>query len=256
MRYRQPADIVPLRASDRSSRERFDVKMQDLVLVSVDDHLVEPPDLFDKHIPAKYKNDVPKLIQREDGTDAWVFEGQEATNVGLNAVAGRPPEEYGTEPTKLSEIREGCYDIHERIRDMNANGVAAAYELPVLSAVLRTVLRPRAGQGSGIGRAAGVQRLAHRPVVRRVSRTDDSPSAAADLGSYADGGGGAACGGEGMPRSNVLRKPDEAGVPVAARSPLGSVLASLQRREHRGQSPHRFVVVGCDHVSWMRPSTP
>ena len=49
--------------------------MQDLVLVSVDDHLVEPPDLFEKHIPAKYKNDVPKLIQREDGTDAWVFEG-------------------------------------------------------------------------------------------------------------------------------------------------------------------------------------
>ena len=82
--------IVSLWATSLSSRE-FDVEMQDLVLVSVDDHLVEPPDLFDKHIPAKYKNDVPKLIQREDGTDAWVFEGQEATNVGLNAVAGRPP---------------------------------------------------------------------------------------------------------------------------------------------------------------------
>ena len=34
------------------------------------------------------------------------------------------------EPTKLSEIREGCYDIHERIRDMNANGVAAALNFP------------------------------------------------------------------------------------------------------------------------------
>ena len=104
--------------------------MNDLVLVSVDDHLVEPPGLFDKHIPAKYKDDVPKLIQREDGTDAWVFEGQEATNVGLNAVAGRPPDEYGAEPTKLSEIREGCYDVDERIRDMNANGVAAAMNFP------------------------------------------------------------------------------------------------------------------------------
>jgi hypothetical protein len=75
------------------------MNMNDLVLVSVDDHLVEPPDMFDGHIPAKYKDDVPKLIQREDGTDAWVFEGQEATNVGLNAVAGRPPDEYGAEPT-------------------------------------------------------------------------------------------------------------------------------------------------------------
>jgi hypothetical protein len=79
--------------------------------------------MFKGHIPDKYKDDVPKLIKREDGTDAWVFEGQEATNVGLNAVAGRPPDEYGAEPTKLSEIRKGCYNIHERIRDMNANGV-------------------------------------------------------------------------------------------------------------------------------------
>src|SRR3954447_6450837 len=102
------------------------MNMNELVLVSVDDHLVEPPDMFDAHIPAKYKDDVPKLIQREEGTDAWVFEGQEATNVGLNAVAGRPPDEYGAEPTKLSESRERCYSIHVRIRDMNASGVAAA----------------------------------------------------------------------------------------------------------------------------------
>jgi predicted TIM-barrel fold metal-dependent hydrolase len=106
------------------------MKMDDFVLVSVDDHLVEPPDLFDGHIPAKYKDDVPKLITREDGTNAWVFEGQEATNVGLNAVAGRPPDEYGAEPTKLSEIRDGCYKIDERIRDMNANGVAASLNFP------------------------------------------------------------------------------------------------------------------------------
>lgn len=77
--------------------------MNDFVLVSVDDHLVEPPDMFDNHIPAKYKNDVPKLIQRADGTDAWVFEGQEATNVGLNAVAGRP--RTSTAPSRPNSAR-------------------------------------------------------------------------------------------------------------------------------------------------------
>jgi predicted TIM-barrel fold metal-dependent hydrolase len=106
------------------------MKMDDFVLVSVDDHLVEPPDMFRNHIPAKWRGQEPKVIQRADGTDAWVFEGQEATNVGLNAVAGRPPDEYGAEPTKFSEIREGCYDVHERIRDMNANGVAASMNFP------------------------------------------------------------------------------------------------------------------------------
>ena len=82
------------------------------------------------------------MVTKPDGTDAWVFEGQEATNVGLNAVAGRPPDEYGAEPTRFSEMRPGCFDIHERIRDMNANGVLASHELPFLSAVLRPVLRP------------------------------------------------------------------------------------------------------------------
>lgn len=28
--------------------------MDDLILISVDDHMVEPPDMFDNHIPAKY----------------------------------------------------------------------------------------------------------------------------------------------------------------------------------------------------------
>ena len=92
------------------------MKIEDLVLVSVDDHVVEPPDMFDGHIPAKWKDRAPKVVTDDDGTDAWEFEGQRATNVGLNAVAGRPPDEYGAEPTRFSEMRPGCFDIDEIIR--------------------------------------------------------------------------------------------------------------------------------------------
>ena len=106
------------------------MNIDDLILVSVDDHVVEPPEMFEGHIPEKCKDRAPKVVTRDDGTDAWVFEGQEATNVGLNAVAGRPPDEYGVEPTRFSEMRPGCFDIHERIRDMNANGVLASMNFP------------------------------------------------------------------------------------------------------------------------------
>ena len=106
------------------------MNIDDLILVSVDDHVVEPPDMFAGHIPDRYKDQAPKVITKPDDTDAWVFEGQEATNVGLNAVAGRPPDEYGVEPTSFSEMRPGCFDIHERIRDMNANGVLASMNFP------------------------------------------------------------------------------------------------------------------------------
>ena len=63
----------------------------------------------------------------------WAFEGVEVPNVGLNAVAGRPPEEYGFEPTAFDEIRRGAYDIHERVRDMNVNGMLGSMCFPSMT---------------------------------------------------------------------------------------------------------------------------
>jgi predicted TIM-barrel fold metal-dependent hydrolase len=104
--------------------------IDDLVLVSVDDHVVEPPHLFDAHLPDKWRDVAPRMVQRDDGTDVWLYEGKEIVNIGLNAVAGRPPDEYGMEPTSLREMRPGCYDVHERVRDMNANGVLGSMCFP------------------------------------------------------------------------------------------------------------------------------
>jgi predicted TIM-barrel fold metal-dependent hydrolase len=106
------------------------MKIEDMVLVSVDDHVVEPPDMFDNHLPAKYKDLAPQVIQADDGSDVWLYEGQMLPNIGLNAVAGKPPEEYGIDPTTFAEMRPGCYDIGERVRDMDANGVLGSMCFP------------------------------------------------------------------------------------------------------------------------------
>ena len=106
------------------------MELNDMVLVSVDDHVVEPPDLFEGLLPAKYADLAPQFITRPDGTNAWVYEDQEISNVALNAVAGRPPEEYGVEPTALSQLRPGCFDIAERVKDMDANGILGSLCFP------------------------------------------------------------------------------------------------------------------------------
>ena len=49
--------------------------INDMVLVSVDDHVVEPPHLFEGRLPAKYTDLAPKFITRDDGANAWVYEG-------------------------------------------------------------------------------------------------------------------------------------------------------------------------------------
>src|ERR1017187_7572386 len=89
------------------------MQAEDLILVSVDDHVIEPRGMFDGLLPAKYQDLAPQLIRRPDGTDYWHYHGQEIPNVGLNAVVGRPPEEYGIEPTSLDDMRPGCYDSRD-----------------------------------------------------------------------------------------------------------------------------------------------
>lgn len=103
---------------------------EELILISVDDHIIEPPDLFDAHLPERFKSDAPRIVRRGDGADVWRFGEVEVPNVALNAVAGRPKDEYGVEPQSLDEIRPGCYVVDERIKDMNACGVLASMNFP------------------------------------------------------------------------------------------------------------------------------
>lgn len=103
---------------------------KDMILISVDDHLVEPPHMFDGRLPAKFADQAPRITRKPDGSDVWMFNGVEIPNIGLNAVAGRPKEEYGIEPTSYEEMRPGCFDVHERVKDMSAGGVLGSMCFP------------------------------------------------------------------------------------------------------------------------------
>ncbi|HIL80760.1 MAG TPA: amidohydrolase [Myxococcales bacterium] len=106
------------------------MKIEDMIMISVDDHVVEPPDVFEGRLAEKYSDRAPHVVHKDDGTDVWVFEGRQMPNIGLNAVAGRPPEEYGVEPTAYEQLRPGCFDVKARIDDMNANGVLGSMCFP------------------------------------------------------------------------------------------------------------------------------
>jgi Amidohydrolase len=108
------------------------MQLEDMIIISVDDHVVEPPDLFENHLPLRYRDVAPRVVHMEDGSDQWDFCGFRVTNIGLNAVAGRPPEEYGREPGAFDEVRPGCFDVHERVKDMSANGMLASLNFPSL----------------------------------------------------------------------------------------------------------------------------
>lgn len=102
----------------------------DTQIISVDDHVIETRNVWQDRLPAKHKAAGPKGDTDDQGRDIWVFEGQPRYNIGLNAVAGRPRSEWGLDPTTYKEMRPGCYDIKERIRDMDEDGVWAQLCFP------------------------------------------------------------------------------------------------------------------------------
>jgi predicted TIM-barrel fold metal-dependent hydrolase len=99
------------------------MRMEDLVIASIDDHVVEPPDMFERHLPRDVVQ--PRVIEVK-GNQIWQWDDLIAVNIGLNAVVGRPKNEWGMEPARFDQLRKAAYDADARVDDMNANGVFAS----------------------------------------------------------------------------------------------------------------------------------
>ena len=121
-------------------------------VISVDDHLVEPPEMFEGRLPARFADRAPRVVTLEPGQavarkstqittgdgsatmagrQAWEYEGKLYTQVGLNAVAGRTDfRAQRTEPTSFADMRPGCFDVHARIADMDLAGIWASVNFP------------------------------------------------------------------------------------------------------------------------------
>jgi hypothetical protein len=103
-------------------------------LLSVDDHLIEHPRVWTDRLPKKYQDRAPQIkefpIDGKPPMQMWVYEGRTYPNIGLNAVAGKKPQEYGIEPVRYDDMIPGCYDPKARVADMDIDGVHAMLCFP------------------------------------------------------------------------------------------------------------------------------
>jgi len=107
-----------------------DPRLHLYTIISVDDHLVEPPDMFEGRLPSRLQRLAPHIVETAEGHQVWEFEGSFYTQSGANAVAGRRPEAITLQPYRFDEMRPGCWDIDARIKDMDINGVWASLNFP------------------------------------------------------------------------------------------------------------------------------
>jgi predicted TIM-barrel fold metal-dependent hydrolase len=103
-------------------------------LISVDDHLIEHPLVWQDRLPAQHRELGPRIVETaRDGLpsiQSWLYENRSYPYIGLNAVAGKKPEEYGIEPVRYDDMIPGCYDPKARVADMDIDGVEAMMCFP------------------------------------------------------------------------------------------------------------------------------
>jgi predicted TIM-barrel fold metal-dependent hydrolase len=120
------------------------------LIVSVDDHLVEPADLWTSRVPEHMKDKVPHVVMAPiDGTPIldgamyiekpgttgkvvpwWNYEEHWYTLKRAIAAAGYPADEVSLDAVGYDEMRQGCWDPAERLKDMTANHIEASLCFP------------------------------------------------------------------------------------------------------------------------------
>jgi predicted TIM-barrel fold metal-dependent hydrolase len=102
-----------------------------LTVISVDDHLIEPRDLWQKRLPKRLVDRGPRVVKQEYG-DAWAFEDRvdpwiaTSCSIGIDAT---DLERFGS----YDDLHPGCYDAAARLTDLDAAGVVASLCFPHVS---------------------------------------------------------------------------------------------------------------------------
>jgi predicted TIM-barrel fold metal-dependent hydrolase len=100
-------------------------------LISVDDHVLEPPNVWVDRVPAKDRDRAPHLVVDGD-EDYWVYEDLRLPSSGLSAVVGKKKEDFSPAPITYRDMAPGCYDPVERAKDMDRAGILASLCFPSL----------------------------------------------------------------------------------------------------------------------------
>jgi predicted TIM-barrel fold metal-dependent hydrolase len=120
-------------------------------IISVDDHVVEPPHVWRTWLPARFRDRGPRIERRgvagmrhvggghyeqvfaEDAperADCWVYEDLVYVHKRHVAAVGYPRDEMTMTPMTYDEMRPGCYDPEARIADNELNHVEASLCFP------------------------------------------------------------------------------------------------------------------------------
>jgi hypothetical protein len=207
-------------------------------------------------VPGRWPTRAPRVIENDDGTQYWHFEGRTLPEHRAERGGGPARETWSMEPARFDEMRPGCFDIHARIADMDLNGIWASLCFPSLVAGFCGAVFSRADDpelGLACMRAWNDWHLEvwagtypERIIPLQLPWLADIAVAAAEVRANAERGFKAVSFPEFPPRPRL---------PLHLHRGVGSLLRRLRGDRHRGLPAHRGLVVGPAAVTRPRRSS-
>ncbi|MEE8311788.1 MAG: amidohydrolase family protein [Candidatus Binatia bacterium] len=103
--------------------------MRDYKIIDCDQHVIEPPDLWQKWLDEKYHDRAPRLVKDEDGGDAWLL-GENKESLGLVAAMATKPRDLKWTGVRYADMHPGIYESAGRLELMDQDGIDAAVFFP------------------------------------------------------------------------------------------------------------------------------
>ena len=98
-------------------------------VIDVDTHLTEPPDVWTARMPAALHDRVPH-IERRDGRDVWVADGNVIGAPGFYSMAGFDGVLPASVPATYADIAASMYDGKARVELLDQEGIDAQVLYP------------------------------------------------------------------------------------------------------------------------------
>src|ERR1700712_4726196 len=113
-------------------------------LISSDNHINEPRDLFTKRFPKHLRDKAPRVMDGADGGEGWSRDGilPVRRTYGIEAMAGWDRKDYRISGLRYDQLRPGNYDGAEHLKDMDIDGVYASVTYPAFALTFYTESDP------------------------------------------------------------------------------------------------------------------
>ncbi len=112
-------------------------------VIDADTHILEPPDIWKKHLPKKYQRYAPKLVKDHEGGDGWQSPGSASVDpIGLVSTPGKRFDQFRWFGVSYDSIRPACFNGKERLKDMDIDGVDANIVYPPERTIFRWLGHP------------------------------------------------------------------------------------------------------------------